>query len=115
MCDFDEIKTKIKIKTTTPKMNAILDGTCECIESRAFSYSKSTEDIHCCNNKIFHGPWAHIRSTLDYTYHKNYTEDRQRFQNAIIESLLDNVFITDVNGDICTTPTNPFIVFTAGG
>ena len=83
--------------------------------TRTFSFSKSTEENHSTNNTKYYGQFAHIRSALDYTYHKNYTEDRQRLQNAIIESMLENVFLTDVNGDVCTTPTNPFIVFTAGG
>ena len=35
-------------------------------------------------------------------------------QDAIIEDRLDSIALIDVNGDVCTTPTEPFIVFTAG-
>ena len=28
--------------------------------------------------------------------------------------MLESALITDVNGDVCTTPTEPWLVFTAG-
>jgi len=62
----------------------------------------------------FYGPYAHIRETLDYEYHSNYTQDRQRLQNAIIYDILDDVLLNDVNGNKGTIPRNPWIVFTAG-
>jgi Zeta toxin len=51
---------------------------------------------------------------LDYSYHKNYTFERQRFQDSIIQEYLNDAVIKDENGEICTTPTKPWIVFTAG-
>uniref|UniRef100_A0A7S1BFA9 Zeta toxin domain-containing protein n=1 Tax=Corethron hystrix TaxID=216773 RepID=A0A7S1BFA9_9STRA len=58
--------------------------------------------------------FAEIRSTLDYTYHSNYAFERQRLQDEIISSMLHSASIVDVNGDTCTTPTEPWLVFTAG-
>ena len=55
-----------------------------------------------------------IRKGLDYTYHKNYNLERQLLQDKIISSLIDSSHIVDVNGYHCTTPTQPWLVFTAG-
>ena len=82
---------------------------------RQFSVFRSTEE----NNKsdddqAFYGPYAHIRKTLDYSYHRNYTKERQFLQDSIIDEFLEDVSIKDVNGNVCTTPTEPWLVFTAG-
>ena len=79
-----------------------------------FSLLQSSEENHKSSDMKFYGIFANIRSTLDYTYHKNYTYERQRFQDAIIQEFLNDAVITDGNGEICTTPTQPWIVFTAG-
>jgi predicted kinase len=55
-----------------------------------------------------------IRATLDYTYHKNYTKERQLLQNNIVQKFLDDAVLIDQNGEVCTIPTMPWIVFTAG-
>jgi hypothetical protein len=51
---------------------------------------------------------------LDYTYHSNYTFERQHFQDAIITHFLEAAVIRDRNGILCSTPTEPWLVFTAG-
>jgi predicted kinase len=51
---------------------------------------------------------------MDYTYHSNYTRERQRFQDSIICEFMNAAVITDKNGEVCTTPTEPWLVFTAG-
>jgi hypothetical protein len=79
-----------------------------------FSVTKSSEENHCSDNRKFYGQFAHIRKTLDYSYHSNYTFERQVFQDAIINELLHEAVITDQHGDECSTPTEPWIVFTAG-
>jgi len=81
---------------------------------RQFSVFRSTEENNKADDDSCYGPHAHIRRTLDYTYHSNYTKERQFLQDAIIEEFLEDVSIKDVNGDVCTTPTEPWIVFTAG-
>lgn len=79
-----------------------------------FSLLLSTEQNYRTDNMTFYGPYMRLRAKLDYTYHSNYTRTRQCLQDAIIEKLLQTVKIVDVNGDECTTPTEPWIVFTAG-
>merc|ERR1711920_513143 len=83
-------------------------------EVNQFCLLHSTEVNFRADNMNFYGLYSHIRETLDYKYHCNYTRERQLFQDAIVENMLNKVEITDINGDICTTPTDPFIVFTAG-
>lgn len=81
---------------------------------RRMSVLLSTEENHASLDMEFYGPFAHIRATLDYSYHKNYTHERQKLQDSIIREFLDEAIITDKNGEVCTTPTEPWIVFTAG-
>jgi predicted kinase len=81
---------------------------------RSFSVLLSTELNHKADELEFFGPFSHIRETLDYDYHVPYTHQRQTLQDAIIYDMLGTAVIKDNNGDVCTTPTEPFIVFTAG-
>jgi hypothetical protein len=62
----------------------------------------------------FYGLYANLRERLDYSYHCNYTKERQLFQDSIIDDTLRNVKLEDINGNTCKTPTEPIIVFTAG-
>jgi len=81
---------------------------------RNISFMQSTEANHKANDMNFHGQYAHIRSSLDYSYHSNYKAQRQWLQDSIISHMLSSTRIMDSNGDVCTTPTEPWIVFTAG-
>jgi len=81
---------------------------------QTFDVNKSTEENYKSDNMEFYGPYAHLRKTLDYTYHKNYRKDRQMLQDAIITDTLDAARVIDCSGQVCTTPTEPFLVFTAG-
>ena len=71
----------------------------------------------------FHGPFAAIRATLDYAYHRNPVPARQRVQDGIIGGMLATTaprFASlegSPNALRCATSTGrrPFIVFTAGG
>jgi hypothetical protein len=74
----------------------------------------SSEENHRMDKMKFYGPFAHIRETLDYEYHSNYTFERQMLQDAIIKEFLTSAVLQDKDGEICTTPTEPWIVFTAG-
>lgn len=66
-------------------------------------------------DKQFYGPFREIRAGLDFDYHGNYSKSRQEFQDKIVEKLLDGTAVTDAtNGRVCKTPTEPWIVFTAG-
>ena len=80
-----------------------------------FSFNKSTQQNYSVRNKEYYGPFKDIRRSLDYDYHGNYSESRQEFQDKIVEKLLDGTTIKDeTNGRVCKTPTEPWIVFTAG-
>jgi len=81
---------------------------------RRFSTLVSTEENHRTDECKFYGKFSHIRKTLDYSYHSNYTFERQMFQDAIVDYFLRTALLTDKNGEMCTTPTEPWIVFTAG-
>ena len=81
---------------------------------RTFSVLMSTEDNHKADKCEFFGPYSHIRETLDYEYHAPYTRERQSLQDAIVTDMLSAAVIKDQNGDVCSTPTEPWIVFTAG-
>jgi predicted kinase len=83
-------------------------------QRRVFSALQSSEENHKSGDMKFYGQFAHIRATLDYSYHQNYTAGRQMFQDAIINEFLDEAVLKDQNGKVCTTPTMPWIVFTAG-
>ncbi|KAL7460190.1 hypothetical protein ACHAXS_000652, partial [Conticribra weissflogii] len=79
-----------------------------------FSLDLSTEENYGVENMDFYGPFASIRASLDYSYHGNYEKKRQEFQDHIVQKLLDGTIIEDSNGRVCRTPTEPYIVFTAG-
>jgi len=81
---------------------------------RVASYTKSTEQNHKSNDMNFYGRFAHIRKTLDYEYHCNYTFERQKIQDTIVLEFLQNAIIKDKDGELCTTPTEPWLCFTAG-
>lgn len=82
---------------------------------KEFSSQLSTEDNYQSSSMFFYGPYAHIREKLDYSYHKNYKRERQMLQDAIINEIMNKAKVVDANsGEVCTTPTEPFLVFTAG-
>jgi hypothetical protein len=86
-------------------------------DNTQYDLSLSTEDNYQSTQKTFHGKFQRIRASLDYTYHANYTPQRQILQDQIISTLLSrsNANITDYNtGNSCISPKNPWIVFTAG-
>jgi predicted kinase len=81
---------------------------------RRISLFRSSAENHGSDETKYYGRFAHIRKTLDYSYHTNYRRDRQIFQDAIISDFLDAAVVKDKNGELCTTPTEHWIVFTAG-
>lgn len=81
---------------------------------REFSVLISSEENNRSDDMDFHGKYSHLRKTLDYTFHVNYTLERQHLQDAIISDMLDEAIILGVDGNIGTVPTKPWIIFTAG-
>ncbi len=65
---------------------------------QTFDVNQSTEENHKTDAMEFFGPYAHIRKTLDYKYHKNYRKDRQMLQDAIITDTLDAPRVIDSSG-----------------
>lgn len=83
-------------------------------EHKPFSVYLSSEENNASDDMNFYGKFSHIRETLDYKYHSNYTFERQNLQDAIVSDMIDSAIITDVDGKIGSVPTEPWIVFTAG-
>jgi hypothetical protein len=81
---------------------------------KRFSVMISSEENNRMDEMLFYGRYSHIRKTLDYSYHCNYTFERQMMQDSIITEMLNAAYILDEDGNIGTVPTEPFIVFTAG-
>lgn len=87
---------------------------CQVSKPALIDCNKSTEDYHTSNNDQLYGRYAEIRTRLDYDYHVYYTEQRQFFQDSIIDAMLESTWIEDALGRNCSEPTMPWIVFTAG-
>lgn len=80
-----------------------------------FSFDLSTQENYGEEEREFHGPFKEIRANLDFDYHGNYKKERQVFQDRIIMKMLNKTAVTDsVTGYVCKTPTEPWMVFTAG-
>lgn len=98
----------------SPVLNEPSHSSRKSYSRKSFNAKLSTEQNYRLPDLRFYGQFAHIRELLDYSYHSNYTRERQRFQDAIICEFLSAAVIHDKHGEICTTPTEPWIVFTAG-
>lgn len=92
-------------------------------DNAAFSFvneffNLSTEDVYqqaSAQQEIFYGKYKHIRSQLDYSYHKPYSRKRVLFQDKIIDSMLyENEFVLSQAPQNCTRVSRPWLVFTGG-
>lgn len=106
-------------------------------DKQQYNLSQSTEENYASPTQEFHGNFMDIRKGLDYSYHANYTPQRQHLQDSILNYLLSskhpisipkdptslystNTTTTSDDGrsntksTTCLTPVNPWIVFTAG-
>jgi hypothetical protein len=85
--------------------------------SKSYNYSRSTEDNYATapgsEENGFHGDFAAIRATLDYSYHKHYSRARQAVQDEITRAFLRTVVRDSQNGRWCERPSTPWVVFTA--
>ena len=79
-----------------------------------YNWNLSTDQIYGSPTGRLLGKYAFFRQQIDYNYHTVYTEDRQRFQDAVIDSMIEHARFRDVDGRTCRRPQNPWIVFTAG-
>mmetsp|Transcript_10557 Transcript_10557/g.24558 ORF Transcript_10557/g.24558 Transcript_10557/m.24558 type:complete len:688 (+) Transcript_10557:264-2327(+) len=69
-----------------------------------YDYAKSTNDNYGVKGRSFFGKYAGIRATLDYRYHVNYCQERQRWQDAAVDSVVART----------AAQANPWVVFTCG-
>jgi len=94
------------------------------LPQRDYNYSVATYRAHCHASYVadtvhgtsrqkqydssvhglLYGEFAHIRSTLDYSWHTNYTPQRQAWQDSIIRRMM-----TDT-----TAQKDPWVIFTCG-
>mmetsp|Transcript_36464 Transcript_36464/g.65554 ORF Transcript_36464/g.65554 Transcript_36464/m.65554 type:complete len:657 (+) Transcript_36464:36-2006(+) len=72
--------------------------------SDKYDYRKSTNDNYRADGLKFYGEFAEIRQGLDYSYHVNYTKERQEWQDHAIRTVITR-----------TQPqTAPWLVYTCG-
>lgn len=69
-----------------------------------YDYHKPTCENYKADPGLYFGPYAHIRKSRDYSYHMNYTEQRQRWQDQAVRASIGK---TDPQ-------TRPWMVFTCG-
>jgi hypothetical protein len=72
--------------------------------SNKYNFHRSTNDNYGVLHREFYGPYAGIRARVDYSYHTNYTKERQEWQDRAIDSVVNR-----------TAPVaNPWVVYTCG-
>ncbi len=79
-----------------------------------YDWSKSTEQnfISKDPNPQCRGRYATERSSLDYSYHKHYSDERQLMHDKLIDLFKETIIY---DGDAtCDTPLENWVVFTAG-
>lgn len=74
------------------------------VVAKDYDFTKSTTDNYRSQAASFSGPFADIRSSLDYSYHAHYTEARQRWQDQAVRACIGK---TDPQ-------TRPWMIFTCG-
>lgn len=78
--------------------------------ARAYDWKISTSENYRSPERKFFGPYASIRSTLDYEYHAHYTCARQSVQDQLITAALQ-----ENRAPAGTRPVaSPWVVFTCG-
>ena len=90
------LRNLIKIYCTCSKFTYVVPSN--------YDYSKTTNDNYKYDKMEFFGPFAAIRSKRDYSYHVNYTPERQLWQDVAIKSCVGK-----------TEPqARPWIIFSCG-
>jgi len=79
----------------------------------SYNYEESTEWNYTAEHMYFFGIYQELRASLDYTYHQNYTKERQLFQDEIVKKYSSSI-VWDEEGFIGSIPEKPWCVFTAG-
>eukprot|EP01060_Flectonema_neradi_P006416 TRINITY_DN14335_c0_g1_i2.p1 TRINITY_DN14335_c0_g1~~TRINITY_DN14335_c0_g1_i2.p1 ORF type:complete len:287 (+),score=25.16 TRINITY_DN14335_c0_g1_i2:47-907(+) len=72
---------------------------------------RSTAELYRVRHRNFYGKYAGFRRVLDYTYHNNYSRDRQALQDRVIDALIGrHVQLLEDN----RPSPHPWLVFSAG-
>jgi predicted kinase len=81
-----------------------------------YDWTRSTEENHKCDTACQNiGKYLEIRQNLDHSFHQIYSEQRQIFQDKILDTILGDPIIKDpISGQSCKNSSQPWIVFTAG-
>ncbi|CAK9048564.1 unnamed protein product [Durusdinium trenchii] len=69
-----------------------------------YSLDMDTAQNHYSENSDFVGPYADIRATRDHAFHGRYSEERQRWQDSVINTVVQRT----------TEQARPRLVFTCG-
>ena len=97
----------------SPLENALI--TFGAVYNPRYDWDKSTEDNYRSSSAPLIGRFKEMRERIDYSYHSNYTCARQLLQDVVIASMLNTPVIKDhATGKLCSSPAEPWIVFTAG-
>ena len=76
----------------------------------------STHEIHRADHALFTDPYRESRQNRDYSYHSNYTLERQDLQDSIIARFLGGIAPRDSeSSDSPISAPKPWILFTSGG
>ena len=101
-------------------MTSLSEITREASESAVlYDYSKSTEDnwgksLVGDEIPVFVGKYIKERRSLDYTYHKYYTPERQLLQDELMQNFFETKVHDTISNVTCDRPLENWIVFTAG-
>lgn len=108
-----------RLPTTLPSSyqgrNSLYLFSNECKIPSDFDFDKSTQENYAADSQEFYGPFEEFRASLDFSYHGNYTKERQAFQDKIVQKCLGGTMIYDRNnGIVGKKAEDPWMVFTAG-
>jgi hypothetical protein len=62
------------------------------VDPATYSYHKSTEENYASEDMYFYGDFADIRAQLDYSWHRNYTKQRQLFQDQLVRNCVRRTY-----------------------
>ena len=87
--DIDEFIVGITRRMLLRSVTKACVNTIEFTIPDTYDTTKSTNDNYKSDDMLFFGEYADIRETRDYNYHVNYTKERQLWQNAVIQSVVN--------------------------
>eukprot|EP00959_Pyramimonas_sp_CCMP1952_P131496 2749666-Pyramimonas_sp.AAC.1 len=55
-------------------------------DASTYDYARSTEENYASDTAGFHGDFVDIRAHLDWRWHRNYSRERQLFQDQLVRN-----------------------------